>query len=193
MLDYSSFNYTLTGNAIWMAWNLFLALIPFFLASHLFAPKRRINASWKLLFPLFVLFLPNAPYIFTDLIHLYYAKQDIVSVPVLLLTVIEFMFFLLIGFYLFAESYHRFEKFLPKKLYVKRYFIRLVAFVTTSVGVYLGRFDRLNSWDALFQPKLVLYKLIENLQNVQMYIFVTGFSLLLMLLFIVYEYKKEYR
>src|SRR5687767_11795195 len=61
------------GDADWMAWNLVLALIPLWLASRLF---RRPTAAavgrpaWWLGVGAFFAFLPNAPYVLTDLIHL---------------------------------------------------------------------------------------------------------------------------
>jgi uncharacterized membrane protein len=53
---------------IFLAWNLFLAWIPFALSQRLHGVKNR----WKLFFLVggWLLFLPNAPYIITDFLHL---------------------------------------------------------------------------------------------------------------------------
>ena len=53
---------------IFLAWNLFLAWIPFALSQKL----STINNRWKIFFvtALWLLFLPNAPYIITDFLHL---------------------------------------------------------------------------------------------------------------------------
>ena len=53
---------------IFLAWNLFLAWIPFALSQKL----NNIDNRWKILFitTLWLLFLPNAPYIITDFLHL---------------------------------------------------------------------------------------------------------------------------
>src|SRR5688572_16462248 len=53
---------------IFLAWNLFLAWIPFAISQHI----KNVTARWKvfLLIGLWLLFLPNAPYIITDFLHL---------------------------------------------------------------------------------------------------------------------------
>ena len=53
---------------VFLAWNLFLAWIPFALSQTLGELKNR----WKLFFLIgaWLLFLPNAPYIITDFLHL---------------------------------------------------------------------------------------------------------------------------
>ena len=61
------------GNFQWMGWNLFLAIIPCVLSFILFARRspRRLskNPIWWFGLAVFILFLPNAPYIITDIIH----------------------------------------------------------------------------------------------------------------------------
>src|SRR5689334_9256636 len=53
---------------IFLAWNLFLAWIPFMISQKL----KTANSWWKILFLFnaWLLFLPNAPYIITDFLHL---------------------------------------------------------------------------------------------------------------------------
>ena len=55
-----------------LAWNLFLAWVPFVLALIVYDARRRgvAGAGQLVLGGLWLLFLPNAPYIVTDLIHL---------------------------------------------------------------------------------------------------------------------------
>ena len=55
----------------WILWNLFLAFIPLVLSFWLF--RRRTNDRtvwWWLGWLVFIAFLPNAPYLLTDIIHL---------------------------------------------------------------------------------------------------------------------------
>ena len=54
---------------IFLAWNLFLALIPWWISS---AIKKKETLEWFHipLFVIWILFIPNSPYILTDLFHL---------------------------------------------------------------------------------------------------------------------------
>src|SRR5206468_1869018 len=54
----------------WMAWNVALALAPWFLSLVLFRPYRRPGAGWLCGALTCLLLVPNAPYIFTDVVHL---------------------------------------------------------------------------------------------------------------------------
>ncbi|MGL4883991.1 MAG: DUF1361 domain-containing protein, partial [Waterburya sp.] len=55
----------------WIVWNLFLAFIPLALSFWLFV-RRNIKRSllWWIGLVVFIAFLPNAPYLLTDIIHL---------------------------------------------------------------------------------------------------------------------------
>jgi len=59
----------------WMPWNMFLAWLPLVFACGVLActssRKRRLRALAWLFWPLWLLFYPNAPYLFTSLLHLY--------------------------------------------------------------------------------------------------------------------------
>lgn len=170
-----------------MSWNLFLALIPFLLAQHLFHPKQKVSLIWSIGLVFFVLFLPNAPYIFTDLIHLYITAQHVTSPMFLAAATLQFLLLELIAFWLFAVSYHRFERyFLNKTYYSARYSLRMVAFVTMSIGVYLGRVARLNSWDVFTSPYTVISKL-DNLLAYDAFKYIGIFTICLFLLYKAHE------
>src|SRR4051812_32553021 len=61
------------GNTVWMTANLLLAALPFVLALWLFVPRRPHTLRWWIGLGAFVAFLPNAPYVLTDVIH--FAEQ----------------------------------------------------------------------------------------------------------------------
>ena len=61
----------------WMAWNLTLALVAVALAVWLFRVERPRTVGWWVGFGAFALFLPNAPYVLTDLIHLRWSVEAI--------------------------------------------------------------------------------------------------------------------
>ncbi len=176
----------LFNNTLWMGWNIMLALIPFLLAQHLFKPKSKITWGWSLGFLAFILFLPNAPYLFTDIIHWYGDTFRFSTVLQLFVMTVQFWILMLAGYVLFVTSYRRFETFILKKFDFEQGVLRLVTFIIVSVGVYLGRFIRLNSWDAIFQPKTFL-KSIYSLHHSHALIFIAAYTGLLFALYFFYE------
>lgn len=157
-------------NLDWMAFNMALAFLPMLLAFFLFRPSRKINILWISGFLLFILFLPNAPYVATDIIHIHKDIYEI-SIPLeIFLVVFQYIIFILLGIYLFTESYYRFETFLKIRFKANIFVLRAIIFTLVGIGIYLGRFLRLNSWDAilrsysvvgqlrqLFEPEALLY------------------------------------
>ena len=174
-------------NALWMGWNLLLAAIPFVLALYLFQQHKRISLSWSLGFGVFFLFLPNAPYVLTDLVHLSRVLPELSSRKELVLWTGQFSLFLLVGFILFYESVRRLEKFLLRKKYLKyQPFFRLGTFFVVSTGVYIGRFLRFNSWDLFTQPRLVLNS-FRYLNDIPVILFVISFTIGLFALYFLFE------
>ena len=145
------FRATMTGSLhyTFLVWNLFLAWIPFSIAyiTYITSVRRRwlyviVPASAFL----WLIFFPNAPYILTDLQHLSNAGVD---VPVWY-DVIMLIWFSFTGLFLGMVSL-----FLMQEI-VRREFGRwfgwgfvLAAAGLTSIGVYMGRFLRWNSWDVI--------------------------------------------
>lgn len=141
------------GNAPWMAWNFLLALVPLALAVRLFrqspdAPRTRL---WWAGVVAFVLFLPNAPYVLTDVIHLYGDVRTVPSDTMLSLAVVpQYALFMLGGVIAYVASVLLAER------YVGGRWVRFTAHGLSSVGIYLGRVVRLNSWDVFARPLAVL-------------------------------------
>jgi uncharacterized membrane protein len=144
-----------------LIWNLILAWIPLLLALLVYDHYRR-GRSLLVLAPallLWLLFLPNAPYIVTDFVHL-----SAGSPAPLWLDGVEVSAFawtgMLLGFvslYLVhAVARHRLGP-VPSWVGV------LCALALVSVGVYLGRVKRWNSWDLLTQPGARLAQLHAHL------------------------------
>ena len=144
-----------------LVWNLVLAWIPLLLALLVYDRYRR-GRSLLVLAPalvLWLLFLPNAPYIVTDFVHL-----SAGSPAPLWLDGVEVSAFawtgMLLGFvslYLVhAVARHRLGA-VPSWVGV------LCVLALVSVGVYLGRVKRWNSWDLLTQPGARLAQLHAHL------------------------------
>jgi len=129
-----------------LVWNLFLAFVPV-LFSELAMTARQKWKGW-LYTGLWLLFFPNAMYIVTDLFHLW--KHP--GVPLwydLLLLFSSALNGIAMGFY----SLYKTEQWLKRNInagYIKM--VRLVVMVISGFGIYLGRYQRWNSWDIVTQP-----------------------------------------
>ncbi len=146
-----------------LAWNLLLAWIPYGLSAALGSwpehPKGWLYKSPLLL--LWLLFLPNAPYLITDLIHL----KPRPPIP-FWLDAATFFLFAFTGLLLALASLLQVQRFLAQG--ISGGMTRLaIAFSigACSLGLYLGRFLRWNSWDAILQPGEVIASLVDNLQE----------------------------
>jgi uncharacterized membrane protein len=150
----------------WIAWNLFLAFIPLALSFWLF---RRAFQSRSLLwwvgFLVFIAFLPNAPYLLTDIIHLIKAIRDYYSVWIITLVLIPpHIIAILAGFEAYVLSLINLGHYL-KQQRVGQYVLwaELLTHALCAIGVYLGRFKRFNSWDFLTQPDDLARSVVDDL------------------------------
>ena len=138
-------------------WNLLLAWIPFALALLIYDGHRRGARLVQLLALglLWLLFFPNAPYIVTDFKYL----ADMTGKTFLfegLLIGTAALTGLLLGFmslYLIQAMVRRAAGARYAWLFV------FVALALSSVGVYLGRVLRWNSWDVFVRPGSLLGEL----------------------------------
>jgi uncharacterized membrane protein len=80
-----------------MTWNLFLAFIPLALSVWLFRKNRGGSWIWWLGFLSFYAFLPNAPYLLTDVIHLIDDIRRVQSVWMITLVLIPVYFVVIFG------------------------------------------------------------------------------------------------
>jgi uncharacterized membrane protein len=163
-----------------LAWNLVLAWIPLLLALVVYDGYRR--NGWRLRYVpaaiLWLLFLPNAPYVLTDFIHL----RSIDGAPVWFdaALVAGFAFTgVLLGFVSLALM-HAVAQRLGGAMFGWSFVA--VALGLCSVGIYVGRFLRFNSWSALTSPgrllDLTLYRLGDPFGNallLEVMVVFTGF------------------
>src|SRR5215218_4917345 len=153
-----------TGDSYYrfLAWNLLLAWIPLVLAIAAYArARRRIDVVvWLLLVP-WLLFFPNAPYLLTDFIHLGEGPAPL-WYDALMLSAFAWTG-LLLGF---ASLY--LVQIILRRTFgtVLSWLGVVVALGLASLGVYVGRFIRFNSWDALLHPIRVAEVVHEQLSAV---------------------------
>jgi uncharacterized membrane protein len=135
-----------------LIWNLFLAWLPLIFAQLL--RERYVNGErrgWRLigLGAAWLLFFPNAPYIFTDLVHLTtkFHGHFWADMVVILLCALTGLMLGFVSLYLMqsviADRFGRVAGWL---------FIAGVAGLS-GIGVFIGRFLRLNSWDVFLRPE----------------------------------------
>ena len=147
-------------------WNLFLAWIPFVLALVLYDRARRGSRSVALLVPavLWLVFLPNAPYLVTEFGLLRLVDGMPVWFDVAMLTTFAWTG-LLLGF----VSVYLVQQVAARSLgTTSGWLTAACALGLSGVGIYLGRYLRLNSWDLLLQPHGVLAEVLERLTTTRM-------------------------
>lgn len=146
-----------------LVWNLFLAWLPFVFALLLYdGYRRRAGRAYVLAWAaLWLLFLPNAPYILTDVVHL----RDEGAAP-LWYDAATVLAFAGTGLVLGLGSLFLVQAVVTAaRGAVAGWAISISALALSSVGVYLGRFVGVNSWDALVDPGRVLAPFAERLDD----------------------------
>jgi uncharacterized membrane protein len=142
-----------------MVWNLVLAAVPVALAFALFwlpVPRRSL---WWSGFLVWLLFLPNAPYVLTDVVHM---VDDLSSTPsradaykILAL----YSVFFAAGLVAYVCALQLFRSFLHRTVSRRVVIAPLMLAVhgLCVIAMYVGRVLRFNSWDAMVAPFTVLH------------------------------------
>ncbi|WP_414564181.1 MULTISPECIES: DUF1361 domain-containing protein [unclassified Anabaena] len=161
----ATFLQILRFNMRWMTWNLFLAFIPLALSVWLFRTRRGRSWVWWLGFLVFFAFLPNAPYLLTDVIHFVDDIRRIESVWMITLVLIPiYLLVILAGFEAYVISLINLGYYLHR-IGKSQWILgaEMITHALCAIGIYWGRFLRFNSWDFVTQPDAILTKGIEEL------------------------------
>lgn len=147
---------------VFLIWNLFLALLPYGIARIVRRLQEEGHTRWVIgLYGLIsVLFLPNAPYLLTDLFHLSWAGN---SAPLWLDTLL-LLSYIGTGMVLFYRTLFILLQVLAR--YARPVWVQgsaVVLIYLTSFGMYLGRYLRFNSWDLLADPMTLVWVIFERL------------------------------
>ncbi len=153
--------YTHTSEHSAIAWNLLLAWIPFALALIVYERARAGVSTLSLVAAtmLWLLFLPNAPYIVTDLKHVGRGGGVPVLYDVLLLSAAAWTGLLLGLTSLFLM--HAVARRLVGAVNAWALVVGVLAL--SSFGIYLGRVQRWNSWDVFVRPGSLLGEIASGL------------------------------
>jgi len=181
---------------IYILWNIFLAILPFVVSSILlkyvkarFGVKNINKLVFTILAISWLLLIPNAPYIVTDLIHIVRAK----GVPVIYDTFLLFTSAwvgLLLGFY----SLSHIEEIIRMK-YSNRITITIISALIflISFGLYLGRFLRFNSWDVFYNKAFysgVWSTFSYTGNNSESFVFITLSFIFILFSYQAWKYRK---
>jgi uncharacterized membrane protein len=134
-----------------LIWNLFLAWLPLIFAL-LACEKFRAgeHRTWRFaaLAGAWLLFFPNAPYIFTDVIHAVYGqfRHFWVDLTLILMVALTGLVLGFVSLYLMQSVVRRMYGQIASWLFI------MVVAGLSGFGIYLGRFVRLNSWDVIAKP-----------------------------------------
>jgi uncharacterized membrane protein len=167
---------------MFLTWNLFLAWVPLAIA---LLTYRRLEqgrlrgyhglAGWAA----WLLFFPNAPYIITDLLHL--TKRS--AVPIWYDSLMVFSY-ALVGLLAGLLSLHLIHRVMDRLLgRVAAWVVVTGSLLLAGFGVYLGRFERWNSWDLLTNPAGLLGDVLVQLTNPTALRLTAVFALMLTLIY----------
>lgn len=121
--------------------------------------------SWWIGLLIFIIFLPNAPYILTDIIHFYDAVRSIPSVWSITFVIVPiYIAFIGTGWFSYVFSLLNIGKYLARN-HLDRYtnIAELSLHLLCAIGIYIGRFLRFNSWSLITAPRDLLRVLPEEL------------------------------
>ncbi len=149
-------------------WNLFLAWVPWFFS----AAMQRARWSFWPLAAVWLAFFPNAPYLLTDLVHL--KPRD--GAP-LMFDVLLFSAFAFAGCALGWDSLFAVHRELNRRWGASWSSLAIALCVLlTGAGVFLGRFERLNSWELFTGPLDVLHTAFTSLREPHALVFSLAFA-----------------
>lgn len=151
---------------LFLIWNLFLAWVPLVAAYFAFTLARReAGARVWVAVGAWLLFFPNAPYMLTDFVHLSWDEGRRGPLPLwydaLMLASFAWTALMLgfVSLYLIHALVRR------RANAAAGWAVIVGALGLASVGIYLGRFAHLNSWDAVTRPRLLLGVLQHGTDN----------------------------
>ncbi|PAT02249.1 hypothetical protein CI105_02585 [Candidatus Izimaplasma bacterium ZiA1] len=178
-----------------MGWNMLLAVISLFL---IFLFNKSTNRYLKIIILLlWILFFPNTFYLITDLIHIarfnFFEQANYSSYFVKNIEGYIFIIFILFGTVISLriglESLNEYiiYNIENKILKISNFIIVLCISLLSSIGIFIGRFLRFNSWDIL-SPLNLMSKVIKEIDS-----FAIAFILLFTIVHLVIICYDQYK
>ncbi|MBC8155859.1 MAG: DUF1361 domain-containing protein, partial [Bacteroidetes bacterium] len=157
----------LTGNwwfFVMLIWNLTLAWFPLGVVMILLDLRRaRLASRWVMAgaLAMWLAFLPNAPYIITDLFHIQHINESLLWFDTLTIFIFA-MTGLLLGLYSTALVHRLIDPLAGRPL---AWALMLGCQMLSGFGIYLGRFGRWNSWQVMTHPFRLLRAITQAIQE----------------------------
>lgn len=148
--------YHVTGSNL--IWNMFLALLAIDFAYFTYYLNLRIGKL--LLSLLWLFFFPNTFYMLTDIVHIHFAGSILTDHSSMIYYIL-YMSSILFGVLCGIESLKViFVTYQITNYYGRLILIGILSFVS-SFAIHIGRYARLNSWDILTKPRIVVHEILE--------------------------------
>src|SRR6185436_5598713 len=162
-------------NYFYFIWNLFLAWVPFLISIYLPVAYVTLKRPWIafVLLIVWIGFWPNSPYMLTDLLHLR-EKQNIPLWFDLGLILSFAWVGLMLGFISLIEI-QNFIRWRTNR-FVAWIFAVFVIF-SGGLGIYIGRYLRVNTWDAVIDPLRLYIAVFSNFKDHVMRMEMMGMTL----------------
>ncbi|NUY79567.1 DUF1361 domain-containing protein [Flavobacterium sp. MAH-1] len=161
-----------------LLWNLVLSAVPLVISDYLLqadSGKPKILA----LSAIWLLFLPNAPYILTDFLHFRHLTQTMPAWFDLLLLASYSISGMLFGLLSMRQMQSVWDKNFGR---VSNWLVPFSA-ILSGFGIYLGRFERYNSWDVVSDPFRLIVDAAGLLTELRAIGFTIGYGTLLLLVY----------
>jgi len=146
-----------------LVWNLFLAAIPYLISTGLSKTVWMKKQTFVLVIVLgfWLLFLPNAPYLITDLMHLRHSRSSLPWLDPFMLFAFAWN-----GLFLGMISMHHVFQLLTEKwnVVIAKRLLFVIVFLC-GFGIYLGRYQRWNSWELFSDPIVLLHDCLDSIFN----------------------------
>lgn len=180
------------GLIVFLGWNMVLASIVLVLTAILDASIIKRSLFFYVIGILWVLFYPNTFYILTDFIHIQDYQFFAVYPDVYQMTIEDWFVFYhitsgaLIGLLYGVIAIQDVTKIVKEKLNINPLVIYFSMSVLSSIGIYIGRFLRFNSWHILNMIDMIQ----DIFQNTRFFIgFVSIFTVIHLMSYILFSKK----
>lgn len=127
--------------------------------------RRERSLRWWMGFLAFIAFLPNAPYVLTDVIHLINDIRWVNSEWLITLVLIpQYLLFMVVGFEAYVVCLMNLGYYWQRQGWGKFVLVtELIIHALCAIGIYLGRFIRFNSWDLIANPDGLVMSVMTDL------------------------------